>query len=222
MVMTAEQQDPVVAGHAFLSYVREDSAQVERLQRALQDAGIPVWRDKTDLWPGDDWQARIREAITDDALAFIACFSGDSLAQVKSYQNEELALAVERLRLRQPEQPWLIPVRFDDCQIPDRDLGGGRRLSSLHWIDLFGDAFDEGTARLVAAIRRILGPAGASQTRTEPWSRGEDLPGQGNATGPGRAKRFAPTGARARTNRPLAGPSPEAGVTPLTVSTRRR
>ena len=65
MVMTAEQQDPVVAGHAFLSYVREDAAQVERLQQALLEAGIPVWRDKTDLWPGEDWQAKIRAAITE-------------------------------------------------------------------------------------------------------------------------------------------------------------
>ena len=202
--MTAEQQDPVAAGHAFLSYVRQDSTQVERLQRALQEAGIPVWRDKTDLWPGEDWQAKIREAITDDALAFIACFSGNSLARIKSYQNEELALAVEQLRLRQPEQPWLIPVRFDDCQIPERDLGGGRRLSSLHWIDLFGDAFDEGTARLVAAIRRILGPAGVSQNRTEPGSRSEDRPGLSNATGAGHAERVAPTGARSL-NQPAAG-----------------
>jgi hypothetical protein len=69
MVMAAGQQDPIVTGHAFLSYAREDSAQVERLQQALQEAGIPVWRDKTDLWPGEDWQAKIREAITDHSLA---------------------------------------------------------------------------------------------------------------------------------------------------------
>lgn len=200
--MTAEQQDPVVAGHAFVSYVREDSAQVDRLQRALQDAGIPVWRDKSDLWPGEDWQAKIREAITDDALVFIACFSSNSLARVKSYQNEELVLAGEQLRLRQPEQPWLIPVRFDDCEFPDRDLGGGRRLSSLQWVDLFGDTFDDGAARLVAAIRRILGPAGASQTRTDPRSREEDLRAHGRATGPGQTESFALTGARGQNRWP--------------------
>jgi hypothetical protein len=191
MVMTAGQQHPDVAGHAFLSYVREDSAQVERLEQALHEAGTPIWRDKTDLWPGEDWQAKIREAITDHSLAFIACFSGNSLARIKSYQNEELTLAVEQLRLRQPEQPWLIPVRLDDCQIPDRDLGGGRRLSSLHWIDLFGGAFDEGIARLVTAIRRILGPADASQAGTEDR-------GHGNATEPGQAERFSLTDSRAQ------------------------
>ncbi len=194
--MAAEQRDPVVAGHAFLSYVREDSAQVDRLQRALQRAGIPVWRDKSDLWPGEDWKAEIREAITDNALVFIACFSSSSLARVKSYQNEELVLAVEQLRLRAPEQPWLIPVRFDDCAVPDRDLGGGRRLSSLQWADLFGDAFDDGAARLVAAIRRILGPAGADQARTGPRSRDENLRAHDRAAGPGQAEGLMLTGAR--------------------------
>ncbi len=44
------------AGHVFISYVREDSDHVDRLQRALQAAGIPVWRDTADLWPGEDWR----------------------------------------------------------------------------------------------------------------------------------------------------------------------
>lgn len=63
------------AGHVFISYVREDADRVGQLQRALQVAGIPVWRDTADLWPGEDWQAKIRSAITDNALVFIACFS---------------------------------------------------------------------------------------------------------------------------------------------------
>ena len=64
-----------VAGHAFISYVREDSPRVDRLQRALEAAGVRVWRDTADLWPGEDWRAKIRQAIVDGALVFIACFS---------------------------------------------------------------------------------------------------------------------------------------------------
>ena len=45
------EQD-LVRGHVFISYVREDSAPVDRLQRALEHAGILVWRDTLDLWPG--------------------------------------------------------------------------------------------------------------------------------------------------------------------------
>ncbi len=146
-----------LAGHAFISYVREDSFQVDQLQRTLQAAGIPVWRDTADLWPGEDWRAKIRRAIIDNTLVLIACFSHASLARGKSYQNEELTLAIEQMKLRRPDDPWLIPVRFDECDIPERDIGGGRTLTSIQRADLFGGRSNEGAARLVATVLRILG-----------------------------------------------------------------
>jgi Flp pilus assembly protein TadD len=73
-------------------------------------------------------------------------------------QREELLLAIEGLGLRSPEQPWLIPVRFDNCVIPDRDLGAGRTLTSIQHADLFGATLEEHTARLVMTVRAILGP----------------------------------------------------------------
>jgi TIR domain len=145
------------AGHAFISYVREDAHHVDHLQRNLQAAGVPVWRDTADLWPGQDWRRMIRRAITDNALVFIACFSSQSLAKKKSYQNEELALAVEQLRQRQPDDPWLIPVRFDDCEVPDLDIGAGRTLASIERADLFGDRYEQQMRRLVVFVQRLLG-----------------------------------------------------------------
>lgn len=156
----------LIAGHAFLSYVREDAAAARRLQRKLEAAGIRVWLDTADIWPGDDWRAGIRRAITGDALAFIACFSRKSLSRASSYQNEELNLAIEQLRLRQPDAPWLIPVRFDDCEIPDLDIGRGRTLATIQRVDLFGAGYAENAARLIEAIQRILGsPAGTPAPR---------------------------------------------------------
>lgn len=148
------QQQP---GHAFISYVREDSHEVDKLQRTLEAAGVSVWRDTADLWPGENWRMKIRRAITDDALAFIACFSSRSVARRKSYQNEELVLAIEQLRQRRPDDIWLIPVRLDDCDIPDLDLGGGRTLGSIQRVDLFGDKREIGIVRLLTAVLRILG-----------------------------------------------------------------
>jgi hypothetical protein len=150
-----------LAGHAFISYVREDSDRVDQLEQSFVAAGIPVWRDTSDLWPGEDWRAKIRRAITDNTLVFIACFSRTSLAREKSYQNEELNLAIDQLRLRRPNDPWLIPVRFDDCEIPDVDIGAGRTLASIQRADLFGDRSAGDAERLVSAILRILGPTAA-------------------------------------------------------------
>jgi hypothetical protein len=155
-------------GHAFISYVREDSHEIDRLQRTLEEAGIAVWRDTRDLWPGEDWRAKIRRAITDNALVFIACFSSRSVARVKSYQNEELRLAIDELRQRRPDDPWLIPVRFDDCVVPDLELGGGRTLASIQRVDLFGIHREAGFVRLVLAVLRILGQRSESIRGEQP------------------------------------------------------
>jgi len=106
------------AGHAFISYVREDAHRADQLQRVLEAAGVPVWRDTADLWPGQDWRENIRRAITHNALVFLACFSRRSLARQVSYQNEELVLAIEQLRLRRRDDPWLIPVRSMSVTCP--------------------------------------------------------------------------------------------------------
>ena len=89
-------------GHAFISYVREDMRQAHILRRRLEAAGVPVWLDTADLWPGEDWRAKIRQAITEDALVFIACFSERSLARDKSYASERGTgpVAIEQLVIR--------------------------------------------------------------------------------------------------------------------------
>ena len=143
-------------GHAFISYVREDSGRVDTLQKMLEAAGIPVWRDTASLWPGEDWRAKIRDAISRDALVFIACFSHHTAARQLSYQNEELLLAIDQLRRRRPDDPWLIPVRFDDCDIPDFELHADRTLASIHRADLFGPDSDLAARRLVEAVQRLL------------------------------------------------------------------
>jgi hypothetical protein len=147
---------PSPRGHAFISYVREDSAEVDALQKTLEEAGIPVWRDTSSLWPGENWRAMIRTAINADSLVFIACFSTHSAARQRSYQNEELLLAIDQLRQRHPDDPWLIPVRLDDCDVPDFEIGAGRTLASINRADLFGPNRDQATRRLVEAVRRLL------------------------------------------------------------------
>jgi biotin carboxyl carrier protein len=165
-----------VAGHAFLSYVREDSAHVDRLQQILEVADIPVWRDSVQLWPGQDWRAQIRSAITRDALAFLACFSQASVARAQSYQNEELNVAIEQLRLRPRHVTWLIPIRFDYCEIPDWDIGSGRTLQYLHYADLFGDRYHQNAERLVQVVRQILGHGREAEGRSASVARKDRAP----------------------------------------------
>ncbi len=146
-----------LARHVFLSAGTEDVGPADQLQRELQAAGIRVWRDTTDLLPGDNQPTVIRRAITEAALIFLACFSSRSVAVVKSNLNAELQLAIDEQRKRRPDVTWLIPVRFDDCPVPDIDLGGGHTLTSLATADLFGPHREMEAGRLLAAIRRVLG-----------------------------------------------------------------
>ncbi|MBM3714191.1 MAG: toll/interleukin-1 receptor domain-containing protein [Actinobacteria bacterium] len=146
------------APHVFISYVKEDKEHVDRLCRVLDAARIPYWRDRKDLAPGDAWKRRIREAIKSGAFTFLACFSDASRARSKSYMNEEVTLAVDEFRQRPPGATWLIPVRFDDGDVPEWDLGAGRTMEDINYVDLFGDEYTENAAGLIATIGRIMGP----------------------------------------------------------------
>jgi hypothetical protein len=145
------------AEHVFISYVREDSDAVDGLCAVLEAAQIPYWRDRKDLGPGDAWRAKIKSAIRDGSLVFLACFSDNSRAKEKSHMNEELTLAVDEFRQMPPGRVWLIPVRFDAGDVPDWDLGAGRSLSDLNYSDLFGKDHLAHAARLVTTINRLLG-----------------------------------------------------------------
>lgn len=145
-----------LAGHAFLSCVRADSGAGDVVQQALEAVGVRVWRDAAEVWPGEDWRDRVRVAISHGAFAFLACFSRARLAPDQSDQHEELIWAIDELRRHRPGVPWLIPVRFDDCEVPDIDIGAGRTLRSLRPADVFGADQAKELARLVTAVTRIL------------------------------------------------------------------
>jgi hypothetical protein len=148
--------------------MHEDREQVDELQEALEAAGILVWRDSQDLWPGENWQSKIREAIESGSLAFIACFSKNTEKREKSYQYEELTLAAEQYRLRPPNSSWLFTVRFDDCTIPEIGLGAGRSLESvIQRTDLFGANKTVQTIRLSQAVSRIVQPASVGNSGIE-------------------------------------------------------
>jgi TIR domain-containing protein len=158
-MIDAVAMEPVAAGHAFISYAHEDMDQVDGLCNFLSSQGIAIWRDRDRLWPGDDWQAQISRAIKNHALAFVACFSDKSVAKTRGWQNEEIRLAVTEYRQRQPDRPWIFPVRFSQVELPEFDLDATRALRSLHCADLFGLERDLQLARLAQAIARVTDPA---------------------------------------------------------------
>lgn len=154
--------------HVFLSYVHEDDAEVDELEASLKAAGLNVWRDHDALGPGADWKAKIRSAITGNALAFVGCFSENSEKKVKSGQRDELLLAVEEIRARPLDTEWFIPVRFADVDLPNYDVGGGRSLRSFQYTDIFGAKKATGTMKVATAIRDMFHKAGTPTAAAAP------------------------------------------------------
>jgi TIR domain len=142
--------------HAFISYVREDEVRAEKLQSALEAAGVEVWRDKDNLAPGSDWAAEIRKAITVSSLAFIPCFSRESHKRDQSFQYDELISAIGQFRKLPPNKQWLFPVRFEPVILPELSLGAGRTLSSLQSADLFGPHRDRNLVKLTRAVANLV------------------------------------------------------------------
>lgn len=144
--------------HVFISYVREDSEAVDKLCLHLAKAHIPVWRDRADLGPGDDWKRKIRDAIESGSVAFVPCFSENQRTKDSSYMNIEMKLAIDEFAKRRPGQKWMIPVRFDGGADPDDwPLGGGQSLRDYNYVDLFGKNYSENVVQLVMELSAMLG-----------------------------------------------------------------
>jgi hypothetical protein len=136
--------------HVFVSYVRDNSADVDRLCAALNASGIKVWLDRSDISPGARWRQAIRNAIRGGEY-FIACFSREFNARRKTYMNEELTLAIEELRLFPSSRVWFIPVLLSECQIPDRTIGAGETLRDINFVALYSD-WNLGLRRIISVI----------------------------------------------------------------------
>lgn len=135
----------------FISYVRDNSEAVERLAADLNKHGVQVWLDHSDLKPGEIWADTIRRKII-EVDYFIACFSKEYNSRQKTYMNQELVLAIEELRQRSMYQAWFIPIKLNECDIPDMDVGAGKTLRSYHWAEMYQD-WESGINRILSTIR---------------------------------------------------------------------
>ncbi len=138
--------------HVFISYVRENQKEVDRLCHDLESHGVNVWLDRNDITPGIFWEDAIRKAIRDGAF-FIACFSEEYKEKTSTHMNEELNLAIEVLRKRRREQAWFLPVVLSG-DVPDWEIFPGKTLQSIQWVPLY-EAWDAGIQRILSVIKPI-------------------------------------------------------------------
>ena len=112
----------------FICYAIEDLNRVHAIYRRLKIENYSPWMDKENLIGGQDWELEIEKTI-DECNFFLACLSKHSVSK-EGYVQKELKKGLE-IYDRHPEgNIFLIPVRLDECQVPER-------FKKLHWINLY-------------------------------------------------------------------------------------
>ena len=129
----------------FLSYSRKNLTIVERLEEALKQRGIPTWRDKSDIQTGDDWEAKIREAIR---RSFALLYLASPDARASKVVRGELEVAG---MYGKPIYPvWIEGEHWADVTSLEHIVG--------QYIDLREGQYEQGLQRLVADLTQLLQP----------------------------------------------------------------
>ena len=137
----------------FLAHANEDSERVKELYRKLKSAGYSPWLDKIDLIPGQQWKTEIPKALKQSDI-FIACLSKTSV-QKRGYIQSEFRLALQQAAEMPAETIYLIPLKLDECSIPELEQPQyGVRLSDYHWLDYWEEGAFE---KLLTAIESVRG-----------------------------------------------------------------
>jgi hypothetical protein len=110
----------------FLSYAREDAAPVRTLYTRLKRDGFDPWMDEKRILGGQDWDLEIRRAMK-RCDVILLCFSNNSLLK-DGYIQRECKKAMVLQQDKPPGTIFVIPVRLDDCEIPEF-------LGDLHCLD---------------------------------------------------------------------------------------
>src|SRR5262245_11102520 len=101
----------------FLCHASEDKAAVEAVYDRLKALGYKPWLDKKDLLPGQRWASEIPKAIK--ASDYILIFLSKTSVAKRGYVQNEFKVALNVLREVPDGTIYAIPVRLDDCPIPD-------------------------------------------------------------------------------------------------------
>jgi formylglycine-generating enzyme required for sulfatase activity len=112
----------------FLCHASEDKPAVETIYERLKGLGYKPWLDKKDLLPGQRWRSEIPKVIR--ASDYILIFLSKTSVAKRGYVQNEFKLALDVLREVPEGTIYAIPIRLDDCAIPEQ-------FSDLQWCNLF-------------------------------------------------------------------------------------
>ncbi|MFN0087066.1 MAG: TIR domain-containing protein, partial [Blastocatellia bacterium] len=118
--------------HIFLSYARPDQAVAEKVEEFLTAAGIRVFRDTSDIGPGDNWDLVIEKALR-ECQSMVLLLSPASMPDRKEVHREWFRFDQKAKKI--------YPLYLRDCELHSR-------FDSRNYIDARAD--------LQSALGRLL------------------------------------------------------------------
>jgi chaperone required for assembly of F1-ATPase len=125
----------------FISYARSDANVVQNLYETLLGSKHHPWMDVNSIKGGENWLRAIYKAI-DECQIFLAVLSNNSVSR-RGVIQKELKKALDKWDGMLPDDIYIIPVRIDDCPIPDLL----KHIQVLEWDN------GKGESKLLEAIR---------------------------------------------------------------------
>ena len=130
----------------FLCYAKENSTGVREFRERLKaEAWIDPWFDEEDILPGQKWEGSVEEAVHNSHAVMI--FLSSIAVRTEGFFHVELKLALDAAAEKPDGTIFIIPIRLDDCDVPER-------LKPYQYVDYFGDA--EQKDRVYTSLIRAL------------------------------------------------------------------
>jgi hypothetical protein len=131
----------------FLCYAKENSAEVREFRERLRaEDWVDPWFDEEDILPGQKWEESVTEAVHNSHAVIV--FLSSIAVRTEGFFQKELKLALDAAAEKPEKTIFIIPIRLDDCEVPER-------LLSYQYVDYFGDAAhkDHVYSSLIAALK---------------------------------------------------------------------
>jgi hypothetical protein len=110
----------------FLCHAKEDKQKVRDLYDRLSACGLNPWLDEKNLLPGQLWKNEITQSIR-ESDCILVCLSQTAVTKT-GYIHKEIRKALDRADEQPPGRIFLIPLRFEQCEVPER-------FREIQWVD---------------------------------------------------------------------------------------
>ena len=148
----------------FLAHSSHDKKAVRDIYHLLNLDGFAPWLDEVSLVPGQDGNTKIKRAVQTSQA--VAVFLSRNSMDRDGYVHKEIALALDYAERQREGSIFVIPIRLEDCTVPDR-------RTHLHWVELPETGFSLGQAYLrlqrSLTVRAMHEQHLTSLPVTEPW-----------------------------------------------------